>query len=322
MRLNAEVLQELCEQAKNAAVAAGQYIESVDRSQLAVEHKATGNSLASLVVTEVDRECERIIRDTLRESCRQYDLALLSEESAEDHAREIKNRFTQNYFWCVDPLDGTLPFTQGKPGYAVSIALVSKSGTPMLGVVYDPVTRDLFHALDVSGFNEIDASGFHAKEGCGAFKNGQRLSIPSKPAMPAGGQSTLTVFADHSFKDDPCYPQLQSQLKRAATELVCDGVTEVYGNGAVKNACGLFSDAPTCYLKRPKATEGGGSLWDLSATACIIKAAGGWVSDFNGQPLDLNPRGSTFMNQHGILFASSAEVARAIIGLDVSGPRA
>jgi len=283
-------------------VAAGEYIESierVDRSQLAVEHKVTGNSLASQVVTEVDRECERIIRDALRESCDQYDLALLSEESADQHAREKKSRFTQDYFWCIDPLDGTLPFTQGKPGYAVSIALVSKIGTPMIGVVYDPVTQDLFHAIDAGG----------------AFKNKQRFSSHSKPEMPASGQSTLTVFADHSFKDDPCYPQLQTLLQSAATELGCDGFTEVYGNGAVKNACGLLSGAPACYLKRPKEAEGGGSLWDFSATACILKEAGGWVSDFNGQPLDLNRFDSTFMNQRGVLLASSDEVARSVIRL-------
>jgi len=303
MSLNTEVLKELCDLAKQAAVAAGEYIESierVDRSQLAVEHKVTGNSLASQVVTEVDRECERIIRDYLSPSCNQYDLALLSEESADQHAREIKSRFTQDYFWCVDPLDGTLPFTQGKPGYAVSIALVSKAGTPVIGVVYDPVSRDLFHAISV-------CDGTHKLKVDGAFKNKQPLVIPAQ------GNETLTVFADHSFKDDPSYPQLQSRLQSAATELGCDGFTEVYGNGAVKNACGLLSGAPACYLKRPKETEGGGSLWDFAATACIVKEAGGWVSDFSGQPLALNSTGSTFMNQRGVLFASGAEVASSVI---------
>jgi len=296
MNLSPEELKQLCEQAKQAALAAGQYIDSIDRSQLSVEHKATGSTLASQVVTEVDRQCEQIIIEHLAQSCRQYDLALLSEESADQHAGEIKNRFTQDYFWCIDPLDGTLPFTQGKPGYAVSIALVSKRGKPKVGVVYDPVTQDLFYAV----------------EGSGAFKNNQRLSIPK---IPAQAGATLTVMADHSFKDDPCYPQLQSMLTSAATELGCDGVTEVYGNGAVKNACGLLNAAPACYLKRPKEAEGGGSLWDFSATACIVREAGGWVSDFSGRPLDLNPAGSTFMNQRGVLFASSEEVTCSIIRL-------
>jgi len=293
MTLSSEALEQLCEQAKQAALAAGQYIASVDRSQLTVEHKNAGGTLASQVVTEVDRQCEKIIIGHLAESCRQYDLALLSEESAEQHTRETKNRFTQDYFWCIDPLDGTLPFTQGKPGYAVSIAFVSKAGTPVMGVVYDPVSQDLFYAI----------------EGLGAFKNNQPLIMPSQNG------TTLTVMADHSFKDEPSYPQLQLLLQSAATELGCEGVNEVYGNGAVKNACGLLGRAPACYLKRPKATEGGGSLWDFSATACVIKEAGGWVSDFSGRPLDLNRAGSTFMNHRGVLFASSAEVARSIIRL-------
>mgnify|MGYP000621403699 CR=1 FL=1 len=293
MNLNTEALKELCGVAQQAAVAAGEYIKSVDRRSLVLEHKATGTSLASQVVTEVDRECERIIREHLAPSCQQYNLALLSEERAESHAAELKNRFTQDYFWCVDPLDGTLPFTQGKPGYAVSIALVSKRGTPIVGVVYDPVTQDLFYAVEAGG----------------AFKNDKPLVMPSKRG------ASLTVMADHSFKDDLSYPQLQSLLQGAATELGYDGFTEVYGNGAVKNACGLLSGAPACYLKRPKAAEGGGSLWDFAATACLISEAGGWMSDFSGQPLDLNRLDSTFMNHRGVLFASSAEVARSILRL-------
>jgi len=50
-----------------------------------------------------------------------------------------------------------------------------------------------------------------------------------------------------------------------------------------------------------------------------VKEAGGWVSDFSGQPLALNSTGSTFMNQRGVLFASSDEVARSIIQFGEAG---
>ena len=52
-----------------------------------------------------------------------YDLALLTEELEDDGSRHVKD-----YFWCIDPIDGTLPFTQKKPGYGVSIALVARDG--------------------------------------------------------------------------------------------------------------------------------------------------------------------------------------------------
>ena len=71
-------------------------------------------------------------------SLRDYALALLTEESADDGSQ-----FCQDYFWCIDPLDGTLPFIRGLPGYAVSI-----SGTLRWRAnhrsVYDPLRRRLW----------------------------------------------------------------------------------------------------------------------------------------------------------------------------------
>jgi fructose-1,6-bisphosphatase/inositol monophosphatase family enzyme len=61
------------------------------------------------------------VLEVLAPTFKAYDLGLLTEELADDGSR-----FEKDYFWSIDPLDGTLPFTQGKPGYAVSIALVRR----------------------------------------------------------------------------------------------------------------------------------------------------------------------------------------------------
>ena len=55
------------------------------------------------------------------------------------------------FFWCIDPLDGTLSFVEQQPGYAVSIALVSRENSSCIGVVYDPLTRNLYHAINGLG---------------------------------------------------------------------------------------------------------------------------------------------------------------------------
>ena len=62
--------------------------------------------------------------------------------------------------WCVDPIDGTSNFVNGLPYFAVSVALM-RQGRPVLGVVYDPVADEAFHAA----------------HGCGAFLNGEQLPI-------------------------------------------------------------------------------------------------------------------------------------------------
>ncbi|SMF48648.1 3'(2'), 5'-bisphosphate nucleotidase [Alteromonadaceae bacterium Bs31] len=299
MPLNSRELEQLCDLARQAALAAGRHIASVDRNTLAVEHKAAGCSLASQVVTEVDRHCDHLIKNYLQESCTKYNLALLSEESAEQQDQQVQNRFSQEYFWCVDPLDGTLPFTQGKAGYAVSIALVSQTGTPLLGVVYDPVHEQVISAV----------------KGAGALINGKPIQITERFG---GSGSTLAVYADNSFKLDERYAATQNSLRNIAADFAADGYSEIYGNGSVKNACALLTAPLACYFKFPKATAGGGSVWDFSASACIVKEAGGWVSNFAGAALDLNRKGSTFMNHQGVIYASDKRLAQAIMGLKVS----
>ena len=82
-------------------------------------------------------------------------MGLISEELKDD-----SSRFENEFYWCIDPLDGTLPFTEQVDGYAVSIALVSREGIPVLGVVYNPEKNDLYTAV----------------KGEGAYKNGWPLS--------------------------------------------------------------------------------------------------------------------------------------------------
>ncbi len=134
-------LEKLTELAVHAAREAGQIINSYSQKEVEVECKDGGHTYASRVVTEVDRRAQDIILSILHPTCGQSDLALLTEEHEDDHSR-----FEKEYFWCIDPLDGTLPFTQKEAGYSVSIALVANNGSPKIGVVYDPVSEILWQA--------------------------------------------------------------------------------------------------------------------------------------------------------------------------------
>ena len=130
MKLTQAELGELADLAIEAAVTAGEMIATSRPKE--VDHKATGATLASQVVTEIDRQSEDIILDilrpTLEPSFREHcELGLLTEEQDDDGSR-----LTADSFWCIDPLDGTLPFIEGAPGYAVSIALIERDGTPQI----------------------------------------------------------------------------------------------------------------------------------------------------------------------------------------------
>lgn len=146
MSLGESQLQELLELAKGAALKAGELIASYQGSIIETNLKETGTSLASQVVTEVDIKAEKAILEILTPTRAQYDLGLLTEETPDDGSR-----FEKDYFWCIDPLDGTLPFSQNLPGYGTSIALVSQKGEAILGVVNDPRGGNLYYALKENG---------------------------------------------------------------------------------------------------------------------------------------------------------------------------
>lgn len=295
--------QQLCQLAQTAAIEAGDYIASVDRQQLQVEHKTAGGSLASQVVTTVDRHCDQLIRQRLLPVCQQLGLGLLTEEGGEARtgADKLTNRLQAPYFWCVDPLDGTLPFIEGRAGFAVAIALVSQQGQPEIGVVYDPQKKDLYCAT----------------RGGGAHKNHRVVAFNSHAADP----DILHVMADRSFESQKNYSQIMAGLEALSQQWGAQDVAVHYGSGAVINACQLLNHPLACYFKPPKADAGGGSLWDFAASACLLTEAGGWASNMAGQPLDLNRPDSTFMNHQGALFASNRNLARELVAMVAQATR-
>lgn len=291
---NSLPLQQLCDVAIQAARKAGQFIQSVDRTQLQGNFKAAGSSGASQLVTEVDIQSEAIIREYLQPTFEQWDIAFVGEESSPSVSDVIPERLQKPYFWCVDPLDGTLPFVEGTDGYAVSIALVDQSGSSLIGVVYDPV----------------DASLIHAIKGLGACRNFVPMVMEAKnKPIP----TPLVAFADASFRALEKYDDIVGVLNACAFDVGLNSIDIIYGSGAVKNASQVLDSAAACYVKPPKAEDGGGSIWDYAATACIVSEAGGWVSNIYGQPLELNRQDSTFMNHQGVLYASSQRIARYLI---------
>ena len=259
-----------------AALSAGKVIQEYMNEDVSVEKKEGGASYASQVVTAVDRKCEAAIFAHLLPTCHEFDLALLSEET-EDNG----SRFEEDFFWCIDPMDGTLAFINKHPGFSVSIALIAKNGTPYIGVVFDPSTDTLYHAI----------------KGNGAFKNGSPWEIKHT-------NNHLTYVTDRKLKDTPRAAEIEGLLNKNVEKLSLNGIKEVAGAGAVLNAIFVLENGPACMLKFPKKENGGGSIWDFAATACIYQELGLPATNFEGGRLDLNRKDGTFMNQEGIFYAN------------------
>lgn len=84
--------------------------------------------------------------------------AWLSEESADDRLR-VKS----DLIWLVDPIDGTRDFVRGRPGWSVSVALVS-SGKPLIGMLSAPARDEEWFAI----------------AGQGAVLNGRKLKASTR----------------------------------------------------------------------------------------------------------------------------------------------
>lgn len=284
MKLKSDDLFLLCQIAISAALQAGKIINEYTLSHVKVNTKKAGESLASQVVTEVDYLSQTAILKIIEPTCKQFDLALLTEETPDD-----KQRLVKDYFWCIDPLDGTLPFIESTPGYSVSIALVSRSGTPMIGVVYDPVKQTIYHAIKDQGIYRNNASW----ELTNSIKTRQKI---------------LTFITDRSFIQHKYYDHVVNQLNT----LTQGKLNIIHHGGACMNACWVLEHSNACYFKFPKKKNGGGSLWDFAATACLFNESKAVVTDIYNQTPDLNRADTTFMNHRGIIYASDIELAQHI----------
>ena len=105
------------------------------RAGFGTEHAITYKGEVDLV-TEIDEEAERLIREELLGTFSTY--GMLAEEGGELAGEEDTR-------WIVDPLDGTTNYAHGLPIFCVSIGL-ERAGEVVLGVVHDPMREEIYVA--------------------------------------------------------------------------------------------------------------------------------------------------------------------------------
>ena len=215
-----------------------QVIAFRDRSNLQISNKSLGD-----YVTEVDKECERVILETLKTAY--PDHAFLGEESGESGKKDAE------YTWVIDPLDGTTNFIHGIPQFAVSIALL-KNGQPLHAVVYHAMANELFTAT----------------KGKGAYLDSRRIRVSGCNSM----QDAL-LATGFPFREGDNYDAYIKSMK-VMMEKTC-GLRRI-GSAALDlcwTACGRFDGY----------WEKGIKIWDIAAGALIAREAGAFVTDFSGE---------------------------------------
>lgn len=154
---------------------------------------------ASSPVSEADIAVNDLIRDRLQSAVPDY--GWLSEESVDEPARLDKQRV-----WIIDPIDGTRAYLAGREDWCVSAALV-ENASPILAVVFAPVTNEFFFAARGAGAT-LNGGTIRASTGAeldfvkvaGPKPLIERLALPeSTQILPRIGSLALRLcgVADH-----------------------------------------------------------------------------------------------------------------------------
>lgn len=194
------------------------------------------------LVTEVDRACEALLVETLERE-RATD-AILAEEGGG------RDREGAAWRWIIDPLDGTTNFAHGYPRFCVSIG-VEHHGERCVGVVYDPLLDELYHAV----------------RGGGAFLNDRPIRVSRQRHLGRGLLATGFAYDRRSSNDNNL--DHFGAFLREARALRRDGSAAL----------------DLCYVAAGR-LEGFWELklhaWDVAAGALLVEEAGGRVSDLAG----------------------------------------
>lgn len=199
-------------------------------------------------LTQADQAAHDIIAAGLAELT--PEIPLLSEEGKQIPYQE---RVNWEYYWCVDPLDGTKEFISRNGEFTVNIALI-KDSTPVAGIIYAPVTDELYYTDGQTGTFKI-----------GGNSEPVPITVAGKTVemMAVKSRSHAALEEINFLKQFPVSAEIAigSSLKFC---LIAEGRAHLY-----------YRHGPTME-------------WDTAAGQAILTQAGGQVTTPTGEPFSYN----------------------------------
>ncbi len=236
-------------------------------------------------VTVADQKAEELIEKALKEIT--PDVLIVGEEAASEGYRPDLTK--HEYFWLVDPLDGTKEFISGSGDYTVNIALIQRppltspppaggslrGGKPVLGVVYAPVHGELYAACG-------EGTAIRWME-----DTDKERAISVRPVPNEG----LTIVSSKSHgKGDKLDAFLENYKIKKQIQ-----------RGSSLKMCSIAAGKADMYPRFGLTCE-----WDTAAAHAVLNAAGGVITDIHGNELTYGGADPKFLNPEFI--ARSAEI--------------
>lgn len=247
----------------DASLRAGREILAIyndPASDFQVERKADNSPL-----TIADRRSHEIISKALN----QTPYPVLSEEGKHLPYEERKAWHT---LWIVDPLDGTKEFIKRNGGFTVNIALVT-DGVPVAGVIYVPVTKELYFAAEGLGAYKLENV-----EDLNAFPDMEKLKAASM-RLPHATHPDFVVVASLSHST----PETEKYIARLRTAHPDLRLVTV---GSSLKICLVAEGKADVYPRFAPTME-----WDTAAGHAIARMAGFNIFRADGEvhePLQYN----------------------------------
>ena len=193
-------------------------------------------------VTASDKKVEKILMEELQKARPTY--SILSEEVGEINNDEF-------FKWIIDPIDGTSNFLHGIPHFAISIGLEHNKEI-ICGIIYDPIKDEIFTA----------------EKGNGAYLNNKRMRVSSRSKLKdciifTGGHKRESKDRELALEE---YKKFSSKVFIPIRKLGSASLDMAY---VAAGRCDGFWQRNLNY-------------WDIAAGIILIKEAGGFVTDFNG----------------------------------------
>jgi len=222
------------------------------------------------LVTNADKLSEKFVSNRLLE--RFPDHQILCEEGS------IANLHCETHKWIIDPLDGTTNFSHDYPLFGVSIGL-EINGEVQVGVIYDPLHKDLFYA----------------SKGHGALWNGKPIHVSTISSL---NKSLVATGFGYDIRYNP-----GKSIEYFARMLLKTQAMRRDGSAALDLcylACGRF-DAFYELRLQP---------WDVAAGVIIVSEAGGTITNYRGQPCTIYDK--EILASNSLIHKEIVEVFRCI----------
>jgi histidinol phosphatase-like enzyme (inositol monophosphatase family) len=248
--------------AEHLADIAGVTIERYFRGDIRAEFKDS----PSPIVTIADKEVEERIREEIE--FEDSESGIIGEEFGE---RESKNGYT----WVIDPIDGTIAFSCGKPVFATLIALM-KDGIPLIGIIDQPITKERWIGVAENATTLNDE----------VVKSSTLIDI---------SKAKLSTTSPGMFNDP-----LSALIFRTLQEKV-----HITSFGGDAYQFGLCASGHIDII-----LEKGLNLHDWAALVPVLKGSGAIITDWNGNELTLASKGDVLVTGNQTLHDQVLEIIR------------